>query len=84
MPRLERRRGRRHCRRGALWEAPHAGKRSAAPALPGPGTRLGRPSVATIPAPACHQPSVAGEAGPEPRGPFGLGLGGEQFEKDQN
>lgn len=47
--------------------SPAHGKRSAAPSLPGPGTRLGRPSVAPIPAPACHWPSGAGEAGPNPQ-----------------
>ncbi|XP_043449226.1 lysine-rich arabinogalactan protein 19-like [Prionailurus bengalensis] len=47
--------------------SPAHGKRSAAPSLSGPGTRLGRPSVAPIPAPACHWPSVAGEAGPNPQ-----------------
>lgn len=38
MARLERRRGRRRCQRGALWEAPHTG--SAPGRQPSPGAEI--------------------------------------------
>lgn len=44
MPRLERRRGRRHCRRGALWEAPHMGSALRRPPSLGRGPGGGDPA----------------------------------------
>lgn len=55
MARLERRRGRRRCRRGALWEAPHTGSAPGRPPSPGAENLAARPGVALIPAPACQQ-----------------------------
>jgi hypothetical protein len=44
MPRLERRRGRRHCRRGALWDALHTGSARRRPPSPGAVTWLEDPA----------------------------------------